>query len=312
MTSAPSPGTDPADLVALVPSWVIHLRAARKTEGTIKTYLDGVRPYLEWCQTGGHEPLLRASLETWTAELLAGGRSASTARTRMMPVRYFASWLFDEGEIESDPFLRVKAPKLDEAVIPVLTSDQLTAMLKACQPPAAERTGLLSLRHRRDEAIIRLLFETGMRAGECLALEVDDINVITGEAIVRRGKGGKGRTVSFGPEAAKALDRYQRVRRLHRLADTAALWLGDRGKNLAYGGLYYSLNQRAEAAGISDFNPHMFRHTSASRWLGAGGSESNLMARHGWSSMAMVQRYGKADRERRAIEEARKLNLGEL
>ena len=49
----------PSVLASLVPSWQIHLRAERKTEGTIKTYLDGVRPYLAWCDAGGHDPLDR-------------------------------------------------------------------------------------------------------------------------------------------------------------------------------------------------------------------------------------------------------------
>ena len=142
-------------------------------------------------------------------------------------------------------------------------------------------------------------------------IELGDLNLADQTVIVRRGKGGKGRTVPFGPHAARAVDRYLRVRRLHRLADSPPLWLGDRGRSLAYGGLYYALEQRAKAAGITGLHPHMLRHTSADRWMARGGSETGLMASHGWSSLEMVQRYGKANRERRAIEEARRLNLGD-
>lgn len=302
----------PADLAALLPSWELHLRAERKTAGTIKTYMDGARPYLAWCTAEGADPLARPSLQTWTATFLDAGRSPSTAKTRMQAVRHFTRWLADEGEIDADPFVRMKPPKVDQPVVPVLDADQLGAMLKACEPPPGERTGLPSLRHRRDEAIIRLMVETGMRATECLNLEVGDVDAVKGAAVVRRGKGGRGRTVPFGPQAAKAIDRYLRVRRLHRLADGPALWLGDRGRGLAYNGLYWALGQRAEAAGIEGFHPHMLRHTMADRWHDAGGSEVGLMAVAGWSSPAMLQRYGKANRERRAIEEARRLNLGEL
>lgn len=302
----------PGDLSALVPSWTIHLRSERKTDGTIATYLKGIHPYLAWCTLNDVAPLERGSLKLWTAELLEAGLTASTARTRMMPVRYFSKWLTEEGEIAVDPFLGMKPPQADEPIVPVLSEDQLRAMIKACQPPADERTGLRSLRHRRDEAIIRVMHETGIRAGECVKLEVGDVEVLTGSLVVRRGKGGKGRSLAFGADAAKALDRYLRVRRMHRLADSPALWLGDRGRGLAYNGLYWALGQRAEAAGIRDFHPHMLRHTQADRWLAAGGSETGLMANNGWSSPAMLSRYGRANREKRAQDEARRLNLGEL
>lgn len=303
---------NPDDLAALVPSWEIHLRAERKTDGTIKTYLDGVRPFLIWCAERDRGPLHTETLKVWTAELMETGRSAATAKTRMQAVRHFTRWLADEGEIEADPFDRVKTPKVDQPIVPVLTEDQLRALIKACEPPAAERTGLPSLRHRRDEAIVRLLAETGMRASECINLEVGDLDMREGEVTIRRGKGGKGRKAGFGPQTAKALDRYQRVRRLHRLADGPHLWLGDRGRLLAYNGLYWALGERAKAAGIGHFHPHMIRHTTTDRWLAAGGSEIGAMATLGWSSPAMLQRYGRANREKRAMDEARKLNLGDL
>jgi integrase len=78
--------------------------------------------------------------------------------------------------------------------------------------------------------------------------------------------------VPFGPHTAQALDRYLRLRACHRLADTPALWVGDRGKGFTYDALHKALKQRAEAAGIAGFHPHKMRHTAAHRWLAAGGS----------------------------------------
>jgi integrase/recombinase XerD len=298
------------DLSELVPSWTLHLRAERKTDGTIRTYLAGITPYLAWC--GERDPLARPTLQAWTTELLEAGLTPATAKTRMMAVRHFTRWLADEDEVPEDPFVRMKPPKVDEPVVPVLSDAQLRALVKACEAPSGETSGLPSLRHRRDEAIVRLLAEAGLRAGECIALTVADVDLVTMEAVVRRGKGGKGRRVPFGATTAKAIDRYKRVRRLHRLADRPELWLGDRGRLLSYNGLYWALGQRAAAAGIEGFHPHMLRHTSADRWLAAGGSETGAMAVHGWSSPEMLQRYGRANREQRAIEEARRLDRTEL
>ena len=167
-------------------------------------------------------------------------------------------------------------------------------------------------RDRRDEAIVRLTAETGMRAGEVTGLAVADVDLIRGLVTVRRGKDGKGRVAPFGPQTARAIDRYMRMRRTHRLTDTTALWLGDRGKSLEYYGLHAALKYRAQLAGLTSFRPHLLRHTAASRWLAAGGSEGGLMAVAGWSTRDMIDRYTKSTAAERAAAEARGLGLGEL
>lgn len=156
------------------------------------------------------------------------------------------------------------------------------------------------------------MVETGMRAGELVGMTIDDVDLVRGLATVRRGKGGKGRMTPFGPQTGRAIDRYVRMRRTHLLADTSALWLGDRGKSFSYGGLYKTLNYRAELASIKGFHPHLLRHTAASRWLAAGGSEGGLMAIAGWSTRDMLDRYTAATAADRAAAEARALNLGEI
>jgi len=300
-----------ADAERLAGSWELALRAQRKSPQTLKTYSDGLRFYLAWCAGTDVVPMSRASLNLWTAALLDGGSAASTARSRQLAVRRFAAWLTEEEELHADPFLGVKAPKLDDKVIEPLSGAELKALLRACAvPKGASATD--AMRHRRDEAMIRLMFETGMRAGEVIDLEVDDVDLARGVATVRRGKGGKGRVVPFGPDASLALDRYLRARRTHRLSDSTALWLGDRGKRFSYDALHKTLQKRAQAAGIAGFHPHRLRHTAAHRWLAAGGSESGLMAVAGWTRPDMLMRYTKAQASARAAEEARTLNLGEL
>ncbi|EFG73703.1 hypothetical protein HMPREF0591_6390 [Mycobacterium parascrofulaceum ATCC BAA-614] len=84
--------------------------------------------------------------------------------------------------------------------------------------------------------------ETGIRAGELYDLTVTDVDLVRSVVVVRRGKGGKGRVAPISANCARAIDRYLRARRTHRLADSPALWLGDRGKNLAYFGLRNALS----------------------------------------------------------------------
>lgn len=281
------------------------MRAERKSPQTVKTYGTGVRQYLAWCATTERPAVIdRPTVQGFTAHLLAEGREAATVRSRQLAVRRFSEWLVNEGELETDPLLGIKAPKLDAKVVEPLTDDQLRALLKACQGA--------DLRDRRDEAMIRFMVETGARAGEVVALAVSDVDLTHGTAVVRRGKGGKGRVVPFGPQTARAVDRYKRKRAAHRLAGTPALWLGDRGKGFTYDALYKALQLRANLAGLSGFHPHQLRHTAAHRWLAAGGSEGGLMAVAGWTRPDMLTRYTKARASERAAAEARALNLGDF
>jgi integrase len=139
------------------------------------------------------------------------------------------------------------------------------------------------------------------------------VDLGAGQLTIRRGTGGRGRVVGFSATTAAVLDRYLRLRRHHRLASTGWLWLSKTGMHgMSYGGLRLALGQRAAAAGVAGFHVHKLRHTFASRWLAAGGSEGGLMATAGWSSRDMLDRYSRATASERAMDEARGLHLGDL
>jgi integrase/recombinase XerD len=294
------------DLAALLESWTIHLKAERKSPATVRLYRIGVRAYLGWCQQSGLPAVLdREQVTGFVAHLLDGqGREAETARAYQVAVRRFSAWLAAEGELDADPLLGLKRPKLDTKVVPVLSAQQLQALLRACQGR--------SFNDRRDEAIIRVLVDTGIRAGGLLALELDDVDLAAGIVTIRRGKGGRGRRVPISPQTARAVDRYLRARARHPLADGPALWLARGSRRLGYSSLYKLIQQRAEVAGIRGLHPHVFRHTFATRWLAKGGSEGGVMSIAGWSKREMLDRYVQATREELAADEHRRLNLGDL
>lgn len=301
----PEPDLSAGDLRVLLDSFLLHLRAERKSPQTVKTYGDGVRAFLAWCAAEGIPPTLNApTADKWVASLLDVGAEATTARSRQLALRRFSAWLAAEGEIDTDELTRLRPPRLDAKAIHPLTDEQLVALLAACKGP--------DLRDKRDEAVIRLMTETGARAGEVLALSTSDIDLTAGTALIRSGKGGTARRVPFGPRTGAAIDRYIRARRRHRLASTPVLWLGQGGKEFGYHALRDTLRYRAERAGIGGLHPHLLRHTAAHRWLAAGGSEGGLMAVAGWTRPDMLLRYTKARAEQRAADEARRLNLGDL
>ncbi|TDD88342.1 tyrosine-type recombinase/integrase [Actinomadura rubrisoli] len=294
------------ELHSLLDSWLLHLRAERKSPNTLKAYGQGVRRFLLWAEGEGIEPALtRSVVNAWIASLIDGGAEGETIAGWQGAVRRFSAWLAAEGELATDQLLGLKRPTVDVKVVPELTDEQIRALLATCTHK--------NFHDRRDEAIIRFMVETMVRIGEVVSMDKDEVDLSTGTAVVRRGKGGKGRRVPFGPQTSRALDRYLRLRRAHRLADAPNLWLGDRGKTLGYEGAYATLTRRAARAGLpDDFTPHWLRHTGAGRWLGAGGSEGGLMAVGGWARREMIDRYTRATSEKRAADESRRLNLGDL
>jgi integrase len=292
-------------LADLLESWQIGLQAQRLSADTIRHYTQGACLFLRWCEETGSEPeLTKTTAQAYLAALLTNGAAPATARARWAHLRRFSWWLADEGHRPTDDLVTLAPPKLDVKPVQPLTDDELKDLIKACEGKA--------FRERRDEAVIRLMAETGMRPGEICSLTVDDVNIPRGMLVVQRAKGGKGRIVGFGPQTARALDRYRLMRAGHRLAGTQQFWLGDRSRSFGRNALWRAVKYRAKLAGIDNLHPHMLRNTQATRWLRAGGSESGLMANSGWTNISMMQRYVAHTASERAAQEGKRLNLGDI
>ncbi|EHR50121.1 site-specific recombinase XerD [Saccharomonospora marina XMU15] len=295
----------PDDLQDLLVSWLRELAYLKRSQHTITTYSKNIGLYLAWAREHTEAPSLsRQSVQTWILAMMQAGAEPSTAGTRLKAVRGFSRWLADEDEIPTDEIADLKAPNVDRKVVPALSDEQCAGLIDACKGK--------TFADKRDEALIRLMLECILRAEETILLDLSDVDLNTGMATVRRGKGGKGRRVGFGPATTRALDRYLRARKTHRLADLPAFWLSQKRGRLSYTGLDRIMKQRGAQAGITDMHAHRLRHTGASRWVMAGGSEGGLQAAAGWSNRAMIQRYTASVREEQAAAEARRLNLGEF
>lgn len=286
------------------------MRAEAKSPGTIDTYTHGLNAYVTWCTRAGQPPLARTTMTTWMSTTLEAGAAPGSVRIRQLAVRRFAAWLIATGHAPIDPLAGVKGPQQTEKLVTPLTDDELRALIATCVTPT-HRAGE-PLHHRRDEAIIRLMFETGIRIGETIALHIDDVDLAAGRVTIRRGKGGRGRVIPIGATTSAALRGYLTLRAHHRCADSPELWLGERGTQFGYDGLSRALRRRAQLAGIAGFHPYKLRHTAAHRWLAASGSESGLMAIAGWTRTDMLVRYTRAHASERAAQEAARLNLGAL
>ncbi|MGE3621904.1 MAG: tyrosine-type recombinase/integrase [Acidimicrobiia bacterium] len=241
----------------------------------------------------------------------------STRRIRFVNLRPFFSWWAKEFEVES-PFAKADTPGEDRPTpIPVVEMDDVRTLIGACKAAydtAKARKGSPGLKARdqfearRDEAMIRVLFDTGARLGELLNLRVVDFDRRQ-DRLTLTGKTGT-RIVPLSPSTAEALSRYLRERKDHTYAASPALWLSRKGA-LKESGVAQLLRRRCQEAGINHINPHRFRHTWAHESRSAGVSEGELMYLAGWKSTAMAHRYGHSAAAARAEAAARRINLGD-
>ena len=215
----------------------------------------------------------------------------STIATYHRHIGALLRWIVAEGGLEASPLARIPSPVDRADQIEPFTEEQVHALLAA-----AKR----SRNPRRDEALIQFLFDTGIRAAEVCDLRFSDVDMTARRAMIREGKGGKARPISFGKVATKALWQYLKEDR--REAEEP-VFISERGDALTPSGLLRLIKRLGASAQIhtARCSPHTFRHTFAVSFLRNGGNQMSLMAILGHTDLKMTARYVKlaqADVER--------------
>jgi site-specific recombinase XerC len=295
------------DLESLRGSFNRSLRVEGKADRTLVLYGQSITYFSRWLAQRGQpadlSSLDRDTVLQWLDYLRHRGLTTGTIRTRWRGLRRFVNWLLAEGIIHTDPLAGIVIDRPEPPPVPILTDDELSALLGACKG-----TRFVD---RRDEAVIRLLIDCGLRVSEITGIDLEHLD-LDSESVTVTGKGSRVRPAYFGARTGQALDRYLRARREHRHASGAALFLGERGR-FTPDGVRERLKVRADMAGLdpTKIHPHRFRHTNAHDFLLAGGQERDLKRLMGWRSDTMLERYGASAADHRAREAARRLKRGD-
>jgi integrase/recombinase XerD len=279
-------------IAVLIDRYLRHLAIERGlAANTLAAYrrdLDGYAAFLaaSGVETPeGVEPAHVAAYARHLGSRPEGALVASSMARMLSSVRGFHRFLLGEGIVPTDVASDTKPPKLASRLPKAITIEQMGMVLAATDGDDLQRL--------RDKALLELLYATGARISEAVALNVDD--VIDGDVVRLFGKGNKQRIVPVGSFARAAIDTYLvRARPAFSLRGkaTPALFLGARGQRVSRQNAWLIIRAAAERAQLGfEISPHTFRHSFATHLLQGGADVRVVQELLGHSSVATTQIY---------------------
>jgi integrase/recombinase XerC len=267
---------------------------ARELEGrapeTVRVYRVALADLAAFAGDVAPADLDAPTLRRWLAGLAARGLTGTSQNGYLRVARNFLRWAEAEGAygVDTAALARVKSPRLDTAEVEPFTPAEIARLYAACLPGA-----WLGLRQR---AVLSVLLDAGLRAGELCGLRLGDVDLRAGLLTVRAAtsKARRGRAVQLGRRAQRDLDRWfvYRVEQWPAPAD-APVFVGHQGSGLTPRTLERLVERLGRRAGVPDCHPHRARHTFALYSLKAGLSVFEVQALLGHSDLAMTKRYAK-------------------
>lgn len=298
---ADAPGQPPLALAPLMADnlrrWLDSERATRdRSDHTIRAYQADLLAFLSFLGCHHGEPALPASLgqltqsdmRAFAASERGRGLSARSLARRLSATRSFIRWMSDRHEFDASRALATRAPKFTRSLPRPLAVDQAKALLDLATA-SHDKPWIAA----RDTAVLTLLYGSGLRISEALALNGRDWPLPV--ALTIRGKGNKERQVPVLPVARDAVAEYLRLCPYPRSPDDG-LFRGARGGRLSAAVLEQAMRHLREAMGLpATATPHALRHSFATHLLAAGGDLRTIQELLGHASLSTTQVYTGVD-----------------
>lgn len=291
----PASGLREAD-VLVVEAFLDQLWMERGlSENTISAYRHDLSGLAKWLQLHSFsclEGVQREHLLRFLGERAQGGAHPRSTARLLSSIRRFYQHLVRDGRLQSDPSLRIDAPKLGRSLPKALTESEVEALLEA--PDTKQVLGM------RDRTMLELLYASGLRVTELVSLKVSQINMQQG--VVRLvGKGGKERLVPLNEESLRWLRGYLDVSRmqLNKGSSSEYLFITRRGECMTRQAFWYLIKRYAATAQIKKvLSPHTLRHSFATHLLNNGADLRVVQMLLGHSDLSTTQIYTHIARER--------------
>jgi integrase/recombinase XerD len=280
-----------------------HLQLRQFAPGTLANYTAELAPFFAFLESHGLTSLgevTRSLVEDYRTHLFyatnagtdpkkhAQRLSVGTQARRLSAVKAFLRYLLAEGYLVADPAAGVALPRTPQDLPRALLSEEETERLLEA-PDVGTPLGL------RDRAILEVLYGTGIRNGELVALTLEAVDLTRHELRIHRGKGDKSRVVPLGEEAEGWLEAYLATGRPHLLgqrSDPGAVFLSWRGHPLRHSAVCALVVAALQAAGLEKkITPHGLRHGCATHMLRHGAGLRHLQALLGHEQVNTTQRY---------------------
>lgn len=264
-----------------------YLASLRSERGlatnTLAAYRRDLTQYLDSLEGAPPDPGL---VSAFVEELHGRGLAATTVARKIAAVRGYHRFLVAEGMAPEDPTVLLEAPRRAEPLPKALTVEDVSRLLDT--PDRGSPLGI------RDAALLEFLYATGCRVAEAVGVDVLDIDLEEGSALVT-GKGSKQRLVPLGRYAIAAIEAYLPVRMELRggARDPERLFLNARGRPLTRQGVWQIVRRQARAAGFEEarVSPHVLRHSAATHMVEGGADLRSVQEILGHASISTTQVY---------------------
>lgn len=257
-------------------------------KNTLESYGRDLRQFQTYLQNGKFEDI-KDSSQTTIVDYLDGlksqGKAVSTISRNIAALKSFYQYLVKENYLEHDPAEKLETPKLEKKLPKILSISEVEELLK--QPNVRLSVGL------RDKAMLELLYATGIRVSEIIALNISDVNLDMGY-VKCYGKGSKERIVPLGSIAVKSVHEYMNKGRakIVRTYEEPALFLNHHGNRLTRQGFWKIIKKYASQANIvKEITPHTLRHSFATHLLENGADLRSVQEMLGHADISTTQIY---------------------
>ncbi len=257
------------------------------SQNTLCSYMRDLRQFSEHLSTQRMSDLRKVKSETisdYVAWMGSKGKSAATVTRAIASIKSFYAFLLERGEVKTNPAKSVAAVKVERRFPEILTGKEVELFLD--QPRCVDAKGY------RDHAMLELLYATGIRVSELIALDESDCSLSAG--FIRCESKGRERIIPLYPAAVKALSDYIKDVRPQLLADPeeTALFVNMNGERMSRQGFWKIVKHYQEMAQIDkDITPHTLRHSFAVHLLENGADLHAIQEMLGHADISSTQIY---------------------